>query len=815
MNYRCLLFLFCLCIPGADGPGAQPQPQPQPQQRPASLLYVSPLPGAALVSRETNVIVRFDGSAADYITDPASMFSAVGSVSGRLTGAMVVADDAETILFEPDTPFKPGEDVAITVRYRSPDAGVESYRFEFTVSPRRTGPEEPDAREFMESHGITPPRRTGSGAPVRSAPQTGNFVPPADYPTFDIGPVDNPGDGYVFFTSYVWKNDPPPSFLMILRNDGTPVFFQKSTSFVLDFKKQNDKLLSFYEFGTGAFIIMDSTYTRVDLCRCGNGYGVDSHEFQILDNGHHLIICKDLQYVDMSEVFPGGSDEAQVTGMIYQEIDQSKNVVFEWRSWDHFEITDAIGVDFTSDRIDYVHSNALVTDHDGNWLVSSRHLCEITKINRTTGEIMWRWGGKNNQFRFVGDIDDTTGFYYQHDIRRLDNGNYMLYDNGNFHNPPYSRAVEYTLDTVAMTATLVWQYRDAPDVYADFMGASQRLPGGNTFIAWGASTFGPITTLTEVHPDGTKAFELTLTNQTTNYKGYRFPWSGSAPEPYLWEGPFDRESRALTLGFDKFGDRGVALYEIYAGEEFRSLLLVDSTTANTADVPGLRRGENYRFRVRAVDGQSNRSPWSNEITYRYDNTEPSEAVLIGPPDGAVVESAGVELSWTRAIDDEGDALMYSVYIIDGSGVSAIDGIEDTSYVYTRSGAAPLREFRWTVSCSDQEFTTASPDTFCVHSARAGFGVPATPSLHQNYPNPFNPATTIRYDLTQDGPVSLKIYNVLGQEVTTLIDDPRPAGFWSVEWDGRDTAGNSVASGVYIYRLETSGFSESRKLVIVR
>jgi hypothetical protein len=259
----------------------------------------------------------------------------------------------------------------------------------------------------------------------------------------------------------------------------------------------------------------------------------------------------------------------------------------------------------------------------------------------------------------------------------------------------------------------------------------------------------------------------------------------------------------------------VALYEIYAGEELRPLVLVDSTTANSADVPGLRRGENYRFRVRAVDGQSNRSPWSNEITYRYDNTEPSEAALVGPPDGAVVESAGVELSWTRAIDDEGDALTYSVYINDGSGVSAIDGIEDTSYVYTRSGAAPLREFRWTVSCSDQEFTTASPDTFSVHSARAGFGVPAVPSLHQNYPNPFNPATTIRYDLTQDGPVSLKIYNVLGQEVMTLIDDPRPAGFWSVEWDGRDTAGNSVASGVYIYRLEAAGFSGSKKLVIVR
>ena len=118
-------------------------------------------------------------------------------------------------------------------------------------------------------------------------------------------------------------------------------------------------------------------------------------------------------------------------------------------------------------------------------------------------------------------------------------------------------------------------------------------------------------------------------------------------------------------------------------------------------------------------------------------------------------------------------------------------------------------------CSDHEFTTTSPDTFTVRSARAGFGVPDAPALHQNFPNPFNPATTIRFDVTSEGAVELKVFNVRGQEVRTLVDEARPAGFWYVEWDGLNNNGTPVGSGVYLYRLTAPGISEARKMLIVR
>jgi hypothetical protein len=90
-------------------------------------------------------------------------------------------------------------------------------------------------------------------------------------------------------------------------------------------------------------------------------------------------------------------------------------------------------------------------------------------------------------------------------------------------------------------------------------------------------------------------------------------------------------------------------------------------------------------------------------------------------------------------------------------------------------------------------------------------------LAQNYPNPFNPATRIRYSIKQRSHVTLKIYNVKGQLVRTLVDglqDPKPEGF-VVGWDGKSSRGQMVASGVYFYRLAAKKFSDTKKMVMLR
>ncbi len=94
-------------------------------------------------------------------------------------------------------------------------------------------------------------------------------------------------------------------------------------------------------------------------------------------------------------------------------------------------------------------------------------------------------------------------------------------------------------------------------------------------------------------------------------------------------------------------------------------------------------------------------------------------------------------------------------------------------------------------------------------------VPQRVILHSNYPNPFNPSTTIRYELKQSSKVSLKIYNILGQEVRTLVNAQKSSGMHSVEWDGKNSHGQRVTSGVYFYRLEAGDFVKTRKMVLVK
>ncbi len=94
-------------------------------------------------------------------------------------------------------------------------------------------------------------------------------------------------------------------------------------------------------------------------------------------------------------------------------------------------------------------------------------------------------------------------------------------------------------------------------------------------------------------------------------------------------------------------------------------------------------------------------------------------------------------------------------------------------------------------------------------------LPTSYALEQNYPNPFNPETTIKYQLPRPGKVTLIIYNLLGQEIKRLVDDYQLAGYHTALWDGTDSQGRSLTSGIYVCRIQTEEFFDSKKLIMLK
>jgi hypothetical protein len=361
-----------------------------------------------------------------------------------------------------------------------------------------------------------------SGTFLPPAPPSRADTLPANFPVITDTMYAAPSPGRLFLANMSFGGPTSP-YLIILDESCTPVFYRQMPGACTDFKLQPTGRLTYFDGMQGKFYAMDTSYAIVDSFACGNGYPTDGHELRLLPNGHALLMGYDPQTVDMRPIDVNADSAATVIGLIVQELDENKNVAFQWRSWDHFQITDATHEDLRINEIDYVHGNAIELDRDGNLMISSRNMDEITKISRETGDVIWRWGGKNNQFTF---IDDPVGFSHQHAIRRIANGHVTLFDNGNFHPTPYSRGVEYELDEVNKTARQVWEFRNTPDSYAIAMGYVQRLSNGSTLISWGTSK----PDIIEVAPDGSKVMELSLPMWVFNYRAYRFAWPPEIPE---------------------------------------------------------------------------------------------------------------------------------------------------------------------------------------------------------------------------------------------------------------------------------------------
>jgi len=474
--------------------------------------YVEPLQGAKLVNKEVSVIVR----PYEFVDKESLLHSGAINIIGSIGGVYsfkVISSGNETIILQPLKIFYLGE--TVTVKFSSlikttKGKNIEPFSYTFEIKTKEANL----PKNFAFESEISVKEITKHPNGYYFNDMLSNF------PNISLNYYNGPSRGRIFLSNFAFSPLVPNTpHLIILNNDGQPFHTTQMPVICFDFNIQPNGNLTFFNYLHGGkyYELDSSSYAVVDSFYCGLGDSTDLHELRVLPNRHALLMSYDPQIVDMSQIVEGGYPNATVIGLIIQEIDADKNVVFRWRSWDHFQITDATHEDLLDTVIDYAHGNAIELDNDGNLMISSRHMDEITKINRTTGDIIWRLGGKNNQFTFV---NDPIKFSYQHAIRRISNGNITLFDNGNYHIPPFSRAVEYKLDENNRKATLIWEYRNNPTIYGLAMGFVQRLDNGNTLISWGSTN----PTITEVKYNKTKVLEINLPQGVYTYRAFKYKW---------------------------------------------------------------------------------------------------------------------------------------------------------------------------------------------------------------------------------------------------------------------------------------------------
>jgi arylsulfate sulfotransferase len=273
----------------------------------------------------------------------------------------------------------------------------------------------------------------------------------------------------------------------------------------------------------GYFVIADSNLNRIRKVRMlpykdittEKREGLDLHDFIYFSDDHYLILIyyeKEVTNIPRN-VVPSG--KADVVACVLQEIDHNK-VIWQWDATDYPEL---YGLshhdnDFASGKpCDYMHVNSMIIDpRDSSLIVSYRNANQILKIDRKTGNIVWRLGGDNSDYK----LDTNQVFLLQHDVTLVDsNQTYLLFDNGGEKKRPYSRILEMRLDEANKKVTSFKAF-NIPEPFSKLMGCVQKH-GDNYFICGGTGSY-----LLEInYKTGKKIFEL-LTNQKWCYRAYKY-----------------------------------------------------------------------------------------------------------------------------------------------------------------------------------------------------------------------------------------------------------------------------------------------------
>jgi Arylsulfotransferase (ASST) len=554
--------------------------------RAAASVDVFPVAGSRVASPRTQISLR--GAA------PAQLrgVTVTGSRSGR--HALVLKADADGLgaSLLPRRPFRPGD--LVTVRapglaLTGAPSGVMHFRVaRFAAVPRIYFPEAGGSQAGIQ-HLHSDPALRPPGLAIRrraGAPSAEDLF---------LAPKGGPG----------------PNGPMIVDGSGRLIWFQGLADGLsaFDFRAQQylgRPVLTWWQgrvfypgAGAGEGVILDSAYRPITRVRAGNGYSADLHELELTPVGTALLLAYQ----------PVRWHGAVVIDGIVQEVDiRSGLVEFEWHSLDHVDTTESFAPRLRHMPYDYIHLNSVEREPDGSLLVSGRNTSTVYDVDRHSGRVLWRLGGKRGDFR----MGPGTAFVSQHDARRSPDGTLTIFDNGA---PPVTkrtaRGIVLSLDMAAKTATLVRAMaHGAPPLRSGSQGSLQPLDDGGYLVYWGSHSW-----LSEYDPTGNLVLDGQLEpDADDSYRAYRLPWSATPAALPL--AAASTRGGATTVWASWNGATGVAAWQVLAGDDRRALRPV-ATAARTGFETAIAVGGTPRYvRVRALGAAGRVLRTSRAVTPR-------------------------------------------------------------------------------------------------------------------------------------------------------------------------------------------------------
>lgn len=366
---------------------------------------------------------------------------------------------------------------------------------------------------YVSRPDLNPPPITIATPPTGTAPGYIYLCP------FDIGSSTSTSESVPASKSRVGP--------LIVDSSGEPVWYLPLTGdtamglHVQEFRRK--PALTWYR-GTvlgaygGDYVVFGDTYRELAKVRAGDGLRGDLHEFLLTPERTALISIYSEIVADLRPV--GGPRKGRLVEGVVQEVDiATGRVVFQWRSSTHVGIDESYRTMKTpAGNVDYFHLNSIDIDRDGNLLISARHTSTIYKVDRRTGAVIWRLGGKKSDWH----VDRAARFSFQHDVRRRPDGTLTLFDNGAADPGPkvWSRGMRIALHRRTRRVSLVRQYRTATPRAGWAMGNVQQLPDGGVFVGWGTDG-----SFSEFGPDGKLRFDARFGDGSVSYRAYRTTWN--------------------------------------------------------------------------------------------------------------------------------------------------------------------------------------------------------------------------------------------------------------------------------------------------